>query len=354
MRLWAVALAFLMGACSLQMPAPMAEFGRDAGRVFRGESRTPMSGTRHKVRPGDTLAKIADRYNVTVDDLMDLNDLDSPDVLRAGRVLKIGKSPRRPADDDADLAPLAADDAPASPAAAGSFTRRIAGGQGAAEAAPPSDDTTALGYTTHRVEVGENLFRIGLKYGVSAFDLMSANDLERPEALKAGTTLRVPQVKGTRTPPSAPAVDEIDQGGDAEIFVTRINEAAARQRGFVWPAKGQVIRSFGNKAQGVTSTGINILLTEKTPIMAAESGKVLYASDGLKYYGNLVLIRHNNGLITAYAHGSRLLVKRGANVKKGQIIALAGRTGNVDRPQLHFEVRRNARAIDPLKILPKK
>jgi murein DD-endopeptidase MepM/ murein hydrolase activator NlpD len=327
----------------------MAEFGRDAGRVFRGETRTAPSGTRHKVRPGETLAKIADRYNVTVDDLMDLNDLDSPDVLRAGRVLKIGKAPRKP-DPDADFAPLADDDSTPAP---GSFTRRIAGGQGA-EPAPAPDDTTALGYTTHRVEAGENLFRIGLRYGVSAFDLMSANELERPEALKAGTTLRVPQVKGTRTPPSAPAVDEIDQGGDAEIFVTRINEAAARQRGFIWPAKGQVIRSFGNKAQGVTSTGINILLPERTPIMAAESGKVLYASDGLKYYGNLVLIRHKNGLITAYAHGARLLVKRGENVKKGQVIALVGRTGNVDRPQLHFEVRRNARAIDPLKILPRK
>jgi murein DD-endopeptidase MepM/ murein hydrolase activator NlpD len=115
--------------------------------------------------------------------------------------------------------------------------------------------------------------------------------------------------------------------------------------------KGKVISAFGAKPNGLKNEGINIAVPEGTGIRAAEEGVVAYAGNELKGYGNLVLIRHAGGYVTAYAHASQLLVKRGDNVKRGDIIAKAGQTGAVQSPQLHFEVRKGASALDPNKYL---
>ena len=197
-----------------------------------------------------------------------------------------------------------------------------------------------LTYKSHRVRSGENLFRIGLKYSVSPFDLMAANDLKKPEDLQAGSVIRVPVI--------------IKEDATGLTQTRKINEELARSRGFIWPAKGRVLKKFGKQENGIVNNGIKIKVHENTPIHAAETGVVVYADNGLKTYGNLILLRHKNGLITAYGHSSQNLVKRHDRVKKGEVIALAGLSGNVNSAQLHFEVRRNARAINPLKILPKK
>jgi len=117
---------------------------------------------------------------------------------------------------------------------------------------------------------------------------------------------------------------------------------------FRWPARGRVIAGFG--ANG-GNEGINIAVPEGTPVKAAEAGTVTYAGSEVKGYGNLVLIRHDNGFVTAYAHNSSLNVKRGEQVKRGQVIATAGQTGNVTSPQLHFEIRKGATPVDPIKHL---
>jgi len=117
---------------------------------------------------------------------------------------------------------------------------------------------------------------------------------------------------------------------------------------FRWPARGRVIAGFG--ANG-GNEGINIALPEGTPVKAAEAGTVTYAGSEVKGYGNLVLIRHDNGYVSAYAHNASLNVKRGEQVKRGQVIATAGQTGNVTSPQLHFEIRKGATPVDPIKHL---
>jgi murein DD-endopeptidase MepM/ murein hydrolase activator NlpD len=99
------------------------------------------------------------------------------------------------------------------------------------------------------------------------------------------------------------------------------------------------------------STGINLAVPEGTPIKAAEDGVVAYAGNELKGYGNLVLIRHANGYVSAYANARELLVKRGDSIKRGQVIANAGQTGNVTSPQLHFEIRKGSTPVDPTKFL---
>lgn len=117
---------------------------------------------------------------------------------------------------------------------------------------------------------------------------------------------------------------------------------------FRWPARGRVISGFGGSG---TNEGINISVPDGTPVKAAEAGTVAYAGSEVKGYGNLVLIRHDNGYVSAYAHNGDLDVKRGQKVSRGQVIAKSGQSGNVTSPQLHFEIRKGATPIDPMPYL---
>jgi murein DD-endopeptidase MepM/ murein hydrolase activator NlpD len=158
-----------------------------------------------------------------------------------------------------------------------------------------------------------------------------------PEPVKVASAPAAQPVKA----PAAPAAEAVD--------TTASVAAATRSTGsteFRWPAKGRVIAGFGGKAGG--NDGINIALPEGTPVKAAEGGTVAYAGNELKGYGNLVLIRHPDGWVSAYAHNGDLKVKRGEQVARGQTIATSGQTGNVSSPQLHFELRKGSTPVDPM------
>jgi murein DD-endopeptidase MepM/ murein hydrolase activator NlpD len=116
--------------------------------------------------------------------------------------------------------------------------------------------------------------------------------------------------------------------------------------------RGKIIEGYGTGPTGTHNDGINIAARPGEPVRAADAGVVAYAGNELRGYGNLALIKHSGGYMTAYAHNSKLLVKRGEVVKRGQEIATAGSTGTVDTPQVHFEIRRGTRAIDPTTLLP--
>jgi murein DD-endopeptidase MepM/ murein hydrolase activator NlpD len=120
---------------------------------------------------------------------------------------------------------------------------------------------------------------------------------------------------------------------------------------FVWPVTGPVISDFGKSTNGERNDGINISTAMDTPIHAAAGGTVTYSGNELKDYGNLVLIRHADGYVTAYAHADRLLVNRGDTVARGQVIGYAGTTGDVRTPQLHFEIRHGTKPVDPAPLL---
>ena len=119
----------------------------------------------------------------------------------------------------------------------------------------------------------------------------------------------------------------------------------------MWPVRGKVLSGFGPKSKGLHNDGINIAASRGSAVRAAESGVVAYAGNELRGFGNLLLIKHAGGWVTAYAHNETLLVKAGDKVSKGQSIARVGSTGNVTKPQLHFELRRGKRAIDPRRHL---
>ena len=118
-----------------------------------------------------------------------------------------------------------------------------------------------------------------------------------------------------------------------------------------WPVQGRIISSFGSSLNGGRNDGIDLAVPEGTPVAAAEDGVVSYAGNEFGGQGNLVLIRHSNGYSTVYAHAKELLVKRGDQIKRGQVIAHSGQTGNVNAPQLHFEVRRGPTPLDPIRFL---
>ncbi|MEQ9144897.1 MAG: M23 family metallopeptidase [Parvibaculaceae bacterium] len=210
-----------------------------------------------------------------------------------------------------------------------------------ASATPAARPRSAASGGTHVVKAGETVYRISKMYGVEQDALRSANGIGSDNAINAGQRLTIPgrgevQVaSGAPTPRVKPPLDA--------------PPPATGQ--FIWPAEGRIVSRFGPKADGLHNDGINIAVPEGTPVRAAQSGVVAYAGNELRGYGNLLLIRHADGWMTAYAHNGKLLVERGATVTKGQTIALAGRTGSVQTAQVHFEIRRGARAMDPLKVM---
>ncbi|MBK5920447.1 hypothetical protein CCR80_05255 [Rhodothalassium salexigens] len=187
----------------------------------------------------------------------------------------------------------------------------------------------------HTVARGETGYGIAERYGVTLASLVRVNDLRPPYTLAVGRTLRLPSGAGQ----VQPAV--------ARRTVDLPDPPARSGRGFAWPVEGTIIASFGAKGGGLQNDGINIAVPAGTPVRATEAGTVVYAGDRLAGYGKLLLIRHAGGWVSAYAHNRRLLVSKGEQVRRRQIIAHVGQTGLVERPQLHFELRRNNRPVDP-------
>ncbi|MDP4822342.1 MAG: M23 family metallopeptidase, partial [Aestuariivirgaceae bacterium] len=230
----------------------------------------------------------------------------------------------------------------------------------------------------HKVKPGETLYSLGRSYQLTHVAIANANDLSPDAQLKIGQSIRIPAqgklVQQAAMPDAAPAEplsddyvlkapEKVASRTSASATITDESPVDATadeapvaavdpsQPMFRWPVQGRVISAYGAKPGGLRNEGINISVPEGTSVRAAESGVIAYAGNELKGYGNLVLIRHEGGFVTAYAHNKDLMVKRGDTVKRGDEIAKAGQTGSVDSPQLHFEVRKGPTALDPMKYL---
>ena len=161
---------------------------------------------------------------------------------------------------------------------------------------------------------------------------------------------KTPAVDPTETAAAAKGRAEPAKPHGAAPATTPVSAPAATAGGaatFRWPVKGKVITNFGPRDDGTHNDGINISVPAGTDVQAAEGGTVAYAGNELKGYGNLVLIRHDENWVSAYAHNDQLLVKRGEKIKRGQIIAKAGKSGTVEQPQVHFELRQGSKPVDP-------
>ena len=318
-------------------------------------------GTTIIVGTSDTLEGLARRYNVSSAAILHANGYKGPRALQPGQQLII---PRQTA---------AAQPTPHTAPAA-----KLAG------AAPA---IAAPG--VHYVNRGDTLMNISRRNHISVAELARANKLSPTAQLKIGSKIIVPGKKvaaaapamlgappaplGATAPVAAvaqPAPVKVAEATPTEpvqkarlasatetpaaaVAPTAVKsaEATGALPTFRWPVRGRVIAAYGAKTNGKSNDGINVAVPEGTPVKAAEDGVVAYAGNELKGYGNLILVRHANGYVTAYAHASELLVKRGETIKRGQVIAKSGQSGEAGSPQLHFEIRKGSTPVDPLQFL---
>jgi lipoprotein NlpD len=196
----------------------------------------------------------------------------------------------------------------------------------------------------HVVRPGENLFRIGKAYDVSHEELARINGIKDASQIRAGQRIFVPGA--TRQLP-VEIITPVEAG--SEIPAAPQPAEPDREK-LLWPVNGTVNSGFGPRGSSFHD-GIDIAAPEGTPIRAVERGEVIYA-DQLRGYGNIVIVRHADGLVSVYAHNETNLVRQGQNVSRGEMIARVGSTGRVSGPHLHFEIRKNNTAQDPLRFLP--
>ena len=306
-------------------------------------------GTAITVAAGDSVDTIARRYGVPASVIMQANNIAAPATLHPGQRLVI---PRYTSTRVATAPPSRLPASAPTPAAAGT-----AGGHSA----------------VHVVAAGDTLSKVSHRYHKSVNEIAKANNIQPTATLNVGERLIIPGVQTSEVKAAAPApapqqktvlasaapkepepvqtAAVVAPADPLEKEATKLAEGNGTVPKFRWPANGRVIAGYGATPNGQQNDGINISLPENTPVKAAEDGVVAYAGNELKGYGNLVLVRHPNGYVTAYAHAKELLVKRGDQVKRGQVIARSGQTGNVNTPQLHFEIRKDSSPLDPTRFL---
>ena len=207
--------------------------------------------------------------------------------------------------------------------------------------------------SVHVVRRGETLSAIAFRYGLDYRSIARWNRLRDPYVIHPGQKLALrgaPAPAATPTPTSASAGRAQGKKAGAGAGAKRSPApAGVPAGGWTWPARGPLIRGFGKGHRG----GIDIAGRHGEPVVAARDGRVVYTGSGLVGYGRLVIVKHGERLLTAYAHNDRVLVKEGQTVRAGQKIAEMGRTG-AERVKLHFEVRRDGKPLNPLKFLPRR
>ena len=313
---------------------------------------TAASGLVHRVRAGETYYTIAKDYAVNLYDIIVINDLRPPFQPVAGESLIIP------------------------------------------------------GQSVHNVVPGDSLYKIAQDYGVDLSTLTQLNGFEPPYVIRVGMQIRLPSPVAVTasTPPSdpvvlpqpapvrtpvvrEPAIETATPEPQNQAVVTSspavnnqtVNPQAAEvpenlpdnlplpprrpvstalasppaldPKGFIWPLKGRILTRFGPIEKGLKNDGLNIAAPVGAPVRAAQNGIVAYSGNALKGFGQLVLIKHDRGYVTAYAHNQAILVKAGQQVQRGQVIARAGESGNVSSPQLHFQLRKGQKSLDPQPLL---
>ena len=301
------------------------------------------------VERGDTLYSLAKKHNTSVDALAQANNLTQPYQLSVGQKLVLSDSESVDADPEDTTDVLVVN----KPVSAVKTTTRI----------ELSDIT---------VQPGDTLYSLSRKYAVPVNDLAVMNKLTPPFALSVGQKLRVPHsgnivatekttqvASATNTQKSATPAKKSETvavqskpvqtakkiSSDPSKKLPKITERSSSK--FSWPVRGKILSAYGAKSNGLFNDGINISAKQGATVKAAENGVVAYAGNEVKGMGNLIIIQHSGGWMTVYAHMDSMNVKRGMRVNVGQKIGAVGKTGKVDSPQLHFEIRKGTKAYNP-------
>jgi murein DD-endopeptidase MepM/ murein hydrolase activator NlpD len=297
-------------------------------------------GPRIKVQSGDTLASLSQRYGVPINTIQSANNL--PD----GR-LHVGQQLLMPGAKTAASQPtVASNSATAGP---GETVYTVRAGD------TPNSIAQKLGANQQAIKVRNDIRADALQVGQKL--IIPATSTTQAKASSGGarkvktTTIMAPGAKPTAKKAPVTASKEVTGGGKIASGGQLPAPEAMNGASFRWPVKGRIISGFGTKPDGGHNDGVNISVPQGTSVKAAANGVVAYSGNELKGYGNLVLVRHANNWVSAYANNERILVKRGDKVKRGQVIAKAGMTGSVSKPQVHFELRKGSRPVDPTKYM---
>lgn len=306
---------------------PVSEIRLDEAEPRRRKARGYI-----EVRPGDTVYAISRRFDVTPDAIIEANDLRAPYALSVGQALKLPRG-------------ASVVETPAS-------ARRVVARD-----------------TLYTVRKGDTLYSISRASKVPVDAIARANRLSAPFAIDIGQRLVIPQapVAPAGTAPartaqaaqgassSAPSPASGAAASNVSDLARRVSyaalEAPASSSKFAWPLRGAIVSEYGMGELGRRNDGINIAAPAGAPVRAAAAGEVVYRGSELDGFGNLLLVKHTGGYVTAYAHNDAMLVRKGDQVRQGQVIAKVGQTGDVTTPQLHFEIRRELKAVDPKTLL---
>ncbi len=317
--LFLIVVLFISG-CGSSTLAPAVHYGQSSGSGSAGV---------HNVNQGDTLYSISKSYRLSMQDVAVLNKLQAPFVLYEGQRLKL----------------------------------------------PPPRE--------YKVQHGDTLYGVSRVFGVDSTQVARMNDIRSPYILRVGQVLRLPFVakksvakkgampaqkvaavhkealKAPMNPQETVVKDGVPVPKNKPSAVSKPTKIAKVMRKtpkrasskFLKPVRGKIISNYGVKKTGLHNDGVNIAAPRGTPVKAAENGVVVYAGNALKGSGNLILLRHENRWVTAYAHLDSMNVRQGQVIKRGSKIGKVGSTGSVSVPQLHFEVRRGTSAMNPTKYM---
>ncbi len=307
-----------------------------------------------QVGPADTVNTLATGFGVPADVILEANGFTSGAEVRPGQRLII---------------PVRAPQAPVATAA-------VSANGASAFGAPPSSLDQQATEGRHVVQPGETLSTIAAAHRVAPTEIAQLNGLPPSASVSPGQTLRVPSstlagqvasaaptgtvaaqppLELAAAPAATPPAEQpqviqasVPAAATAAVEPQPAQSAASSGTGFRWPVQGRIIAGFGKQADGARNDGINLAVPAGTPVHAAEAGTVIYAGNELEGYGNLVLVQHEDDWVSAYAHNETLTVSRGDKVTRGQTIGSAGKTGSVSQPQVHFELRKKSKPVDPL------
>jgi len=374
-----------------------------AGPAFEGQAPIMgvQQGNTYVVAAGDTVGAIADRTHTPVRTLIDLNNLQPPYVLKSGQRLALQPGASMASNDTVGVGqsmviPQATSNGAATPTVApsGGVTKAAlpplpnakTTTQPVTQAAATQATTQATTMASQAPQVLQPAAQSAAQQGktITTQSMTAANNAATTATQSATTAVNTATSSATTAANTAATnattaatnaankASSAASGGEPTVSipdfpdapakaasaantqvaaVTQAPIAAAGSGQFGWPVQGKVISKFGATADGLRNDGINISAPTGAPVVAAADGVVAYAGNELRGFGNMILIRHADGWVTAYAHNDSLAVKKGDSVKRGQTIARVGQTGNVTAPQLHFEIRKGTSAQDPMKYL---
>jgi murein DD-endopeptidase MepM/ murein hydrolase activator NlpD len=249
----------------------------------------------HTVKPGDSVWNISQRYKLSMHDIIHVNEISPPYVLHVDQRLAL----------------------------------------------PPP--------RSYSIKEKDTLYGISRTFDISLTQLVRLNGLQKPYKIYPGQELKLPAIN--EKPRLYNAKSKKVRSKRSTTYAIQKNVPKRTYGLFSWPVKGAIISTFGPKKDGLHNDGINIKARKGSKVAAAENGIVAYAGNQLEGFGNLILIRHSDGWMSAYAHLDKITVKKGQKVKLGELLGYIGSTGSVSSPQLHFEIRRGTKAVDPLKYL---